>query len=83
MGSGSGPLPLPLWLLTHHLAGRRCVVPHCVRARPGGCLALWAPRLGFSWPISHLPRTVFTRPRFGSVATSSLQLELAKQYFRR
>ena len=20
--------------------GRRCVVPHCVRARPGGCLAL-------------------------------------------
>ena len=34
------PVPLPLWLLTHHLPGRRCVVPHCVRARPGGCLAL-------------------------------------------
>ena len=27
-------------LVAHRLAGRRCVVPRCVRARPGGCLAL-------------------------------------------
>ena len=39
-------LPLPLRptavtpLVAHRLAGRRCVVPRCVRARPGGCLAL-------------------------------------------
>ena len=60
-GSGSGPLPLPLWLLNHHLAGRRCVVPRCVRARPGGCLALRAPRLGFPLPTKGTPRAVFTR----------------------
>ena len=39
-------LPLPLRptavtpLVAHRLAGRRCVVPRCVRAWPGGCLAL-------------------------------------------
>ena len=38
--------PLPLRptavtpLVAHRLAGRRCVVPRCVRAWPGGCLAL-------------------------------------------
>ena len=48
-------------LVAHHLAGRRCVVPRCVRARPGGCLALRAPRLGFPLPTKGTPRAVFTR----------------------
>ena len=60
-------LPLPLRptavtpLVAHRLAGRRCVVPRCVRARPGGCLALRAPRLGFPLPTKGTPRAVFTR----------------------
>ena len=48
-------------LVARHLAGRRCVVPRCVRARPGGCLALRAPRLGFPLPTKGTPRAVFTR----------------------